>query len=267
MLLCQVTDTHIVAPGSLLIGRIDTAAHLARAVAHILALDPRPDAIVATGDLTDRGTPEEYAHFRTLMAPLEMPVFLIPGNHDARAPLRAAFPDHAWMGGGDGPIHYAIEDLALRLVAIDTTIPGEAGGRMDADGLAWLDRTLSKRPDRPTVVLMHHPPFPTGLARMDQAGLAGGEDAAAVVRRHPQVERVLCGHLHRPIQLRWAGTVASTAPSPAHQIALDLRPEGPLRWIAEPPAVQLHHWRPGVGLVSHTSYVGDYGPPQSFRAS
>jgi hypothetical protein len=95
---------------------------------------------------------------------------------------------------------------------------------------------------------------------MDQYGLDGIERMAEVVKRHPQVERIVCGHLHRPIQVRWCGTVVMTAPSTAHQIALDLGPERPLAFTLEPPAVLLHLWREGLGLVTHTSFVGDYGP-------
>lgn len=81
-----------------------------------------------------------------------------------------------------------------------------------------------------------------------------------------QVEAVLCGHLHRPIQCRWADTIAMTAPSPAHQVALDLRQDDPgLGFTMEPPAILLHLWRPGPGLVSHTSYVGAFDGPHPFR--
>ena len=74
----------------------------------------------------------------------------------------------------------------------------------------------------------------------------------------PQVERVLCGHLHRSIQSRWAGTVASTAPSTAHQVVLDVREDAALGFTLEPPGYALHLWRPDVGLVSHVATVGDF---------
>ena len=95
---------------------------------------------------------------------------------------------------------------------------------------------------------------------MDAIACRGAEALAAVIARHGQVERVLCGHVHRPVTLRWAGTVASIAPSVAHQVALDLRPGAPSAFVMEPPALQLHLWLPGQGLVSHTRYLGDHGP-------
>src|SRR5467141_4071755 len=91
MIVIQLSDPHIVAPGELLYGRVDTAEFLARSVAEINRLDPLPDVVVMTGDLVDHGNPAEYEHLRRLLAPLAMPIFVIPGNHDAREPLRAAF--------------------------------------------------------------------------------------------------------------------------------------------------------------------------------
>jgi len=85
------------------------------------------------------------------------------------------------------------------------------------------------------------------------------------VRTHGNVERVMCGHVHRPIQVRWAGTLASTAPSTAHQATLDLRPVDTLSMTMEPPGISLHLWRDGTGLITHVSHVGNYGGPQPFR--
>lgn len=264
MLIAQISDTHIKPEGRPLYGRVDTAAYLAAAVAHINALKPRPDLVLATGDLVDGGLPAEYARLNALLAPLAMPVYLIPGNHDARDPLRASFPLHGYLPPA-GFLHYTVEDRALRLIAVDTLVPGNGHGELCRERLDWLAARLAES-DRPTVIFMHHPPFECGIAHMDEMRLnAGAEEMAAMVRRHGNVESVLCGHVHRPIQMRWAGTVASVAPSPAHQITLALDPAVPLSFIMEPPAIALHRWRPGAGLATHLSYVGDYGGPQSFR--
>jgi 3',5'-cyclic AMP phosphodiesterase CpdA len=220
--------------------------------------------MVITGDLVDFGRADEYAHLRKLLSPLPMPYYLLPGNHDERGALRAAFTDHAYLRQWQPYIQYAIDDWPLRIVAIDTVIPGEGGGRLDAERLAWLDRMLAAAHDKPTVVLMHHPPFPTLIGHMDRIGLEGSDALAAVIKRHPQVERILCGHLHRPIQYRFAGTIAQTSPSPAHQVALDLSPEAPSRFKMEPPGFQLHAWRKGIGVVSHTAYIGDFAGPYPF---
>jgi 3',5'-cyclic AMP phosphodiesterase CpdA len=158
-----------------------------------------------------------------------------------------------------------IDDHAVRLIGLDSTIPGETGGTLCAARLAWLAATLDAAPARPTVLFLHHPPFATGIAHMDRIGLADAAPFAALVRRHPQVERVLAGHLHRPIQARWAGTVASTAPAPCHQVVLDLTRDGPAAFVMEPPGYQLHLWRPDSGLISHTVTLGRYPGPYPFR--
>ena len=265
LLVCQISDLHVKAPGRLSYRVVNCAAMLARCVAEILRLPQRPDLVLATGDLTDSGRAEEYAHLRELLAPLPMPVYFIPGNHDERGALRAAFPEHAYLRQWDPFVQYAIDDWPLRIVAIDTVIPGEDGGRLDDERLAWLERILSLRRDKPTLLIMHHPPFPTLIGHMDQIGLSGSDALARVIARHPQVERVLCGHLHRPIQFRFAGTIASTCPSPAHQVALDLAPDAASAFRMEPPAFQLHAWRKGVGVVSHTAYIGDFAGPYPFK--
>lgn len=263
MLIAQISDTHIKGEGVLAYGHIDTSGFLSRAVDHILHLDPRPDVVLATGDLVDAGTPAEYARLRHLLVPLPMPVYLIPGNHDNRDALRATFADQPWMPR-EGFIQYVVDDGPLRLIAVDTLIPGKPSGRVDAERLRWLDARLGEAPAKPTAIFMHHPPFKTAIDYMDEIGLDGADAMAEVVRRHPQVERVLCGHLHRSIQARWAGTLALTAPATAHQVGLDVRPRNGLMVTLEPPGYALHLWRPDVGLVSHVANVGDF---QSYRVA
>jgi 3',5'-cyclic AMP phosphodiesterase CpdA len=264
MLLCQISDTHIKAGRKLAYGIVDTASMLERCVAQILKLPQQPDAVIATGDLVDYGRPDEYALLRELLAPLTMPLYLLAGNHDERGELRASFPDHQYLRQWDPFVQYAINEHPLRLVALDTVIPMQGGGTLCAERLAWLDRTLKAQPDTPTVVAMHHPPFVTGIGHMDRVSLANVDALAHVIARHPQVERVIAGHLHRPITVRFAGTVASTCPSPAHQVALDLAVDAADNYILEPPGFQLHWWN-GRALVTHTAYIGDFAGPYPFR--
>src|SRR5690349_468661 len=124
MLIAQITDTHILAPGTLFMDRVDTASALERAVSALNRLDPPPDLVVLTGDLVESGGPEEYAHLRALLAPLRMPVFAIPGNHDARETMRAAFAADGYLPR-EGFLNYVIDDYSLRIIALDTLIPGE----------------------------------------------------------------------------------------------------------------------------------------------
>lgn len=263
MLLAQITDLHIKPRGRLAYRKVDTAQCLETAVQALLALPQEPDAVLVTGDLVDAGRPEEYGLLREILSPIRVPLFLMPGNHDARAPLRAAFPEHRYLGS-DGHIQYAIEEFPLRILALDSLVDGQGGGRLGGEQLDWLDRRLAEQRDRPTLVAVHHPPFATGIGHMDRIGLADAAGLAEVIRRHGQVERVLSGHLHRAIQTRFAGTLASTAPSTAHSVALDIRPEAPSAFSLEPPGYQLHWYELAAGLISHTKAIGDWPGPFPF---
>ena len=269
MILCQVSDLHIKQDGKLAYGRVDTAAALANCIERIKALRPRPDAVVITGDLVDIGRAEEYRTLRGLLDALDLPYYLLVGNHDHRGHLQAAFPDHAYLQGGEF-IQYAVDIGPLRLIALDTQKPPTSGGTLCEARLDWLSAQLAAAAGRPVVIAMHHPPFKTGIAHMDAIGLDAPASAALAerLRPWPNVERVICGHLHRPIQLRFAGTLASTCPAPAHQVALDLDPAGPSAFVMEPGGFMLHFWEAGQGLVSHQACVAVAdGPYPFFEAS
>lgn len=267
MLIAQITDTHIKPDGRLAYRRVDTAAYLSACVEHLNGLPQRPDLILFTGDLTDAGDPEEYRLFRSLIAPLSIPWYVIPGNHDDRTNLRKAFPELADLRGHPDFIQYVVEDYPLRLIGLDTTIPGAKEGMLCADRLGWLEARLAEAPDRMTLIFMHHPPFLTGIRHMDVQNCGNSEALGAVVRRHPQVVRLVCGHVHRAIQVQWNGATASIAPSPAHSVALDLSADGPPAFVMEPPACQLHYLTEDGLFASHLSYIGSFDGPHPFFES
>jgi len=261
MIIAQITDLHVVAKDRLCYRQIPTNAQLAEAVDHIKSLTPRPDLVIASGDLTDHGREEEYQVLREILAKLPMPVFVIPGNHDRREALLNAFADKTYLPRAGSPfVHYAIEDYPIRLIGLDTTVPEHHHGMMCDERLRWLDETLSAQPDRPTMIFMHHPPFRTGVSWMDSSGLHGGRRMEEIVARHRNVIRVAAGHIHRPIYVAWAGTIASTTPSTCHQVTLDLAGGDGFEFVMEPRAIQLHVLDPGFGLVTHLSYV-----PRDYR--
>ena len=264
-LLAQVSDMHIKASGQLSYRVVDTETLLARCVAQLAKLPQVPDAVLFTGDLTDLGRPAEYDNLARLIAPLPMPCFLMPGNHDEPGAMRAKFPAHAYLRQRPGKVDYVIDDFPLRIVALDSTVPRASGGRIEDEQAAWLDATLWAAPEKPTLVALHHPPFATGIGHMDRIGLDNAGALEAVVARHPQVERVVSGHLHRSIVARFGGTIASTAPSPAHQVALDLADDAASRFMMEPPGFQLHLWREGAGVVTHTAAIGEFPGPYPFH--
>ena len=256
MIVAQITDLHVGTEGSLAYGRYDTSASLSRCIVHLLRQRPAPDVVLATGDLVDAGSDEEYQRLRALLAPLRMPLYLIPGNHDDRDTLRRAFPDHGYLGPAGQPARYSVTGHALRLIALDTTVRGETGGTLDEAQIEWLEAELTAAPREPALVFMHHPPFKTGIARMDTIGLAAAsaERLGEVLSRNPQVQLLTCGHVHRAIQVRWHGTVASICPSTAFQYGLNLEDSKLEPSPHEPPAYQLHRWN-GAELVTHTLVV------------
>lgn len=262
MLLAQLTDTHIRRPGSLAYGVVDTARYLEAAVAHILALAPRPDAVIVTGDLTDFDRAEEYARFLEITAALPMPLLPIPGNHDSSAGLLAAFPHIAARCAG-GRVNYVADDFPLRLVMLDSTVCGKPHGALGGEGLAFLDRALSDGRERPTLVAAHHPPFLTGIRHMDVQNLQDADALEEVLRRHPQVVGFICGHVHRAVTAGFAGIAATIAPAPAHSVSLALDPDAPPTFRMEPPSLSLHALE-GGRLVTHRSFIGAFAGPYPF---
>ena len=263
MLIAHISDLHIRRPGELAYRRVDTAGHLQRCIAQIVAQRPQPDILIATGDLTDFGRPEEYAHLAEMVTALPMPLYFIPGNHDDREALRVAFPQHEYLRDCGEFIQYTAAAGPLQLVALDTLRPGSGGGLLCASRLRWLEEQLASLQGQPVVILMHHPPFLTGIQGMDAAGLETEYPLEPIIRRHPNVERILCGHLHRSIITRFGGTVAVTSPSPAHQVALDLLPDHPPMFVMEPPGYMLHRWT-DEGFVTFGVAVGKFDGPYPF---
>lgn len=262
LLIAQLSDAHVGTGPEFLDGRMDTTNALHRAAGHVAGLKPAPDIVLFTGDLTEHGNAGEYAAVAQALAPLNMPVYAVPGNHDdpgvARQALARCLPVAA--DAPDGACCYHVHHGGLHLVALDTVVPRRSYGTLRAAQLQWLARTLDNCRGEPVLLFMHHPPLPTGLAAMDACSLQqGAETLAGLMRGHGAVQGLLCGHLHRPVQMLFAGAPLHVAPSVAHQIALDLQPDAPLRARLEPPKVSLHRWSASLGLCTHLSYVEPFG--------
>ena len=166
MLMAQITDTHVRRKGDLLHHMIHTGRELRRAVAAINSLRPRPDFVVATGDLVDRGKAKEYRRLHAILDELAVQYFLVAGNHDDPAGLRDEFREHRYLPR-TGPLCYVVESRPVRLIALDTTRGRKPGGGLDAARLHWLDERLLEAPAVPTLIAMHHPPFDTGIPPVD----------------------------------------------------------------------------------------------------
>jgi 3',5'-cyclic AMP phosphodiesterase CpdA len=267
MRIAQISDIHLKPQGELAYQAADTAGALRKVVDHLNHLVPTIDVVLLTGDIADGGRPESYHLARELLAPLKMPLFIVPGNHDHKGRLADTFPAHAYLnpepdGPAGGFICYAVEGYAVRLIGMDTVTPGDHGGGLGQERLDWLNATLGDRPDMPTLIFMHHPPFASAVGHMDLEPFKRREDLCRIIQRHPQVERITCGHIHRPITLRFGGTVATVCPGVGMQIPMDLRPEAPSGFVLGPPGMLVHFldqsWGDPPALLTHVELVEDH---------
>ena len=247
-LLAQLSDPHIGAAWA----EGDPVAGLAAAVESVRSLRQQPDAVLVSGDLADNATDAEYEQVGELLAPLQAPLYVLPGNHDDRRALHR----HFGVPGGDGePVQYSVDLGPLRLVVLDTTRPGEDPGALDAERLGWLDAELAAAPELPTLLAMHHPPLVTGIPACDEVGLPAADRRALgeVVERHPQVRRLVAGHAHRTIAAELAGRAVLTVPSTYVQTRLNFG-STEIELAAEPAGFALHAVLDGE-LVSHVQPV------------
>ena len=259
MIIAQITGMHVMAAGQMALGCIDVNANLAATLLRLATHDPRPDIVLVTGDMTFDGEANEYAALADIMAECDIPFYVMLGNHDNRARIRAAFPAHDYLPHGPF-LHYTIDAHPLRIITLDTLNPESVDGQLCAERLEWL----AEAPDRPTLIAMHHPPVDIAIGWLASDRFEGRDAARDIIAGHGQVGGVICGHVHRCVQAQWANTLVHTGTSTAYQFPLDLKPHAERGWVAEPPAYSLHYWRADSGLVSHTGYADSFGASQEF---
>jgi len=266
VLVAQISDLHIKSPGQLAYGRVDTGRALERCITALNALRPRPDLVVISGDLADTPTADEYEHLKRLLSQLDLRFVSIPGNHDSLELMRAAFP-HAAYAFSSGPLNQSVEIGGLDLVLLDSSVHGKPHGELDAATLQWLETVLVSSPDRPALLFLHHPPFSTGIWHMDRQNLLNAGELAPIVRRHPRVQLIAAGHVHRATLTMFAGVPTTICPAPNHAVDLDLEELREPSFKVEPPAFYLHSWFPGEGfgsVVTHQVFIGDFDGPHPF---
>lgn len=263
LLIAQISDLHIKRPGEVAYNLVDTAAALSRCVAHLNAMRPAPTIVVCSGDLVDGGADEEYAHLAGLLAPLAIPLVAIPGNHDAREPMRRAFPAQPYARAS-GPMDLMVQAGDLDLILLDSSVPGQPHGELEPSTLAWLDERLGAS-ERPALVFLHHPPFVTGITHMDVQNLRNAEALAVILRKRKRARLVAAGHVHRAVTTSFVGIPATICPAPNHAVDLDLAALRAPSLRVEPPAFHLHAWFADTGmLVTHHVPIGDFPGPHPF---
>jgi 3',5'-cyclic-AMP phosphodiesterase len=265
MLIVQLTDLHVRPRGQASNRVSETNMLTEQAFRVVHAMRPAPDMVLITGDLTECGLPSEYEMFFDLWRRnLGRPIYVIPGNHDRRENLRARLSHLPGVVDDPEFVQYVVEDHQVRVIMLDTVVPGAAHGSLSAAQLAWLDARLAERPETPTLIGMHHPAFMTGLPHMDRIALRDQEGFASVIGKHRQVRRIIAGHHHRPITGQVAHAVATVSPSVAHQVELTFDADDPGAFNFEPPAYQVHVCGAAGGFVTHTAYVQTYAGPFPF---
>lgn len=264
MLIAHISDSHIAGYGKKAYSVAPTAENLSLCVNHINRLKPRPDLVLVTGDITFDGLKESTKHAHEILKKLYYPFYVVPGNHDDRATLFSEFSKDNCPAENKHFINYVIEGYEIRLIGMDSTVPDAPGGEISTDQAQWLEMRLAEQPDQPTIIFMHHPPVNCGVLETDEDGFKGAETLGHIIAKYPNIERILCGHIHLEAHIKWCGTIVSTAPSMGLQLSLDLTLKEPSQFYVEAPGYQLHFYHQDKHLISHTLYVKDMNGPYLF---
>ncbi len=256
MIIAHITDFHVGRVIETADGPMDLHDRMLDAIAHLRGLKPQPDLVMFTGDLSNHGSEADYIRVRQALRTLDAPIYILPGNHDRRQTLRRVFAGHDYWPQ-EGFLHYTLENYPLRIIALDTLWPGSHEGMLDAERLAWFEARLQEAADRPTAVFMHHPPFKTGLPYPDSLMCRNGDAFGGIVARHPQIQAVICGHVHRDVVTYWRGVPAYVTGSATFANGLILYPVDDVDPLFEPPTCRLFVWDNGR-LTSHISFIGSY---------
>lgn len=245
----HISDTHIVPEGKLVSGRLETADALARLIARISAIRGQIgpiDAVLVSGDLSEDGSAESYSRFKALLAPLDLPTLVIPGNHDAREPMRSAFADQLPLYG---PLDWVRQVGDLTVIGLDSLVEGSGKGTLSPQSLSFLKDALFMAKDAPILLALHHPPFPSGIDFMDKIGLTNRDAFRTVVSGHDGPLRIVCGHIHSMMVTDLAGHIAISAPSPCSTFAFDLRADAPVGFTTLEDGCLLHRWDAGFQSI------------------
>lgn len=265
----QITDLHVTTEKDPL-NQKRNEDRLRQVMRAIHGLRPRPVAIIASGDLVDRGELEEYHELKRLMDESEIPIYYALGNHDGREAFLQVFAGPGAQTDENGYVQYAVDFGPMRMVVCDT-LEGPNHGEYDEKRCAWLARALDEAPDKPTAVILHHPPIPSGIRWMDPDPRSPWiQRLAEVLRGRQQVQVLMCGHIHRAFNGTFAGHMVASAPATSIQLTLDLTevdmhvPDGREILVEEPPGYALlmaHHG----ALITHCCLAGDYSPAVTYN--
>lgn len=227
LVVAQITDTHLFANSDGQIYGIPTAKSLEAVADRLEQLQPGADVLLLTGDLSQDETPASYHRLASLVNPLYLPTYWLPGNHDNPSVMEAAL---------NGPTISSAKSFHMggwQFLLLSTNVPGRVEGLLSAESLEWLDSELGQTGFSPTLIALHHAPIPIGSQWMDEITLHNPEALLEIVDRHPQIKIVLCGHIHQELDrqrggVRYLGTPSTCIQFERHnpKFAIDKKPPG-----------------------------------------
>lgn len=218
--IAHISDTHLLGEGRSLYGKVPVEERLVAALQRLEASPERPDALVFTGDLTDLGEPDAYRRLRAAVEPVAQrmgaELVWVMGNHDERAPYASLLFDEPETDAPQDRVH---DIRGLRVISLDTTVPGYHHGELTAAQLDWLAGVLAEPAPHGSVLAVHHPPVPTPLEVMAVLELHD-QPALAEVLQGSDVRVILGGHLHYSTHSTFAGIPVSVAAATCYTLDL-----------------------------------------------
>ena len=224
MRIVQLSDPHVVPAARQPVHGQDTLARLRAAIDAVNRLSPSPDLVIMTGDQINDGSEDSYLATKEVLSHLRFPCHMAMGNHDYRPVFRRIMLEES--GADSAPYYYALDRTGYRIVVLDSQDEGEVAGRLDDVQLDWLEQQLS--PGLPSVICMHHPPVPVGVAWMDELILQESDRFLRICEAHSALRLILCGHVHHEFRMDLGHAIVLTAPSVGLQFRKDpvIRPDG-----------------------------------------
>lgn len=257
MLIAQITDTHIVAKGEHWLSEplTKTSERLEKVVSYLNQLIPVPDVVLLTGDASDTGTKAAYCHFKELIEPLKIPLYVIPGNHDCREEMRNAFSKKSYMPD-KGFINYVIDDYPVCLIGLDTLVQGKDYGSICEERFIWLNQVMELKKEKPKLIFMHHPPAKIGHKIFDSINCVVPHDFEKLISTQKHLLGIITGHYHHLCVTSYGNKSCFIAPSisPVHYFTHP-QDDDVTALELQDPAITLHKWHGGEVITSHVLHL------------
>ncbi len=261
MKIAQISDLHIVAEGKTL-GVAPMAENLAKVVAHINGL--KPDIVLVSGDIANEGRLDEVVRAAEILAKLDAPFYVTPGNHDNRGALQQGLPAAVLPAREAGHLSYTLDFPHVRILALDSSDPDVSNGRICRDRAAWLAAELAAS-SKPAVIFMHHPPIKFAVDETDKPPMEGADLLAEVVAQHSHIERILCGHIHLFAQALWQGRLVCSAPSLGMRLNWSPSSDKASSFLRSPPAFLWHMYNADKVMITHAFSLDESAGPFEFH--